>query len=315
MVPVLHHCPTSRLSHRYPIAIPSLSHRYPISHRYPKSSLSGSQSIPAIYLLILTFKVTQPPTYSVQPVALSVGISMTPFQCHVPGCGLSYRRKEHLTRHANSHFQTKCFECSFCDRVFARNDTLRQHVRTQHKTRELQYSRAIQACTYCRSRRSRCDGQSPCGVCFQRGIECSYTQNSRSQALVQSRSRNPRTSPIPSVEQDYPYSFRSPPAQTGGLIQHSESIENSPCRAAPFVQAYFDKFHPKWPFLHPATFDPDNEPPFLVQSVVMVGSWAMMEINTQQTAKDLHKRLTSSIYEQRVSSASSSISPHFPSCC
>ncbi|CAP95628.1 Pc21g07310 [Penicillium rubens Wisconsin 54-1255] len=203
---------------------------------------------------------------------------MTPFQCHVPGCGLSYRRKEHLTRHANSHFQTKCFECSFCDRVFARNDTLRQHVRTQHKTRELQYSRAIQACTYCRLRRSRCDGQSPCGVCFQRGIECSYTQNSRSQALVQSRSRNPRTSPIPSVEQDYPY---------------------SPCRAAPFIQAYFDKFHPKWPFLHPATFDPDNEPPFLVQSVVMMGSWAMMEINTQQTAKDLHKRLTSSIYEQR----------------
>jgi hypothetical protein len=42
-----------------------------------------------------------------------------------------------------------------------------------------------------------------------------------------------------SVEQDYPYSFRSPPAQTGGLIQHSESIENSPCRAAPFIQVHY----------------------------------------------------------------------------
>ncbi|CAI7570494.1 unnamed protein product [Penicillium glandicola] len=68
---------------------------------------------------------------------------------------------------------------------------------------------------------------------------------------------------------------------------------------APYVQAYFDKFHPKWPFLHPATFDPDNEPPFLAQSVVMMGSWAMVESNMQQTAKDLHQRLTSSIYEQR----------------
>jgi hypothetical protein len=66
--------------------------------------------------------------------------------------------------------------------------------------------------------------------------------------------------------------------------------------------------------LHPATFDPDNEPPFLAQSVVMMGSWAMMESNAQHTAKDLHKRLTSSIYEQRVSSALSSISLLFPSC-
>ncbi|KAJ5496750.1 hypothetical protein N7463_008737 [Penicillium fimorum] len=68
---------------------------------------------------------------------------------------------------------------------------------------------------------------------------------------------------------------------------------------APYVQAYFDKFHPKWPFLHPATFDPNTELNFLTQSVVMMGSWAMAENNTQQIAKDLHQRLTSSIYEQR----------------
>lgn len=238
----------------------------------------------------------------------------SPFRCHFPGCGLSYRRKEHLTRHAKSHFQTECFECSFCDRVFARNDTLRQHVRTNHKTRELQYSRAIQACTYCRSRRSKCDGQSPCGACFQRGIQCSYTQNSRGRALEQNRCQNGHTSPIPSVEPDCAYSFYYPATEPIGPIQRSETIENSPCRIAPYVQAYFDKFHPKWPFLHPATFDPDHEPPFLAQSVVMMGSWAMVESNSQQTAKDLHKRLTSSIYEQRVSSALSSISPHFSSC-
>ncbi|KAJ5705796.1 hypothetical protein N7536_001485 [Penicillium majusculum] len=220
-----------------------------------------------------------------------------PFQCHFPGCGLSYRRKEHLTRHAKTHFQTDRFECSFCDRVFSRNDTLRQHVRTHHKTKELQYSRAIQACTYCRSRRSKCDGQSPCGACFQRGIQCLYNRNSRGRPLEQNRPPNPRTSSIPSVESDD--EFYSPPTESAGPIQRSETIENSPCRVAPYVQAYFDEFHPKWPFLHPATFDPDNELPFLAQSVVMMGSWAMMESNAQQTAKGLHKRLTLSIYEQR----------------
>ena len=235
-----------------------------------------------------------------------------PFQCHFPGCGLSYRRKEHLTRHAKTHFQTDHFECSFCDRVFSRNDTLRQHVRTHHKTKELQYSRAIQACTYCRSRRSKCDGQSPCGACFQRGIQCLYTRNSRGRPSEQNRPPNPRTSSIPSVESDD--EFYSPPTESAGPIQRSETIENSPCRVAPYVQAYFDEFHPKWPFLHPATFDPDNELPFLAQSVVMMGSWAMMESNAQQTAKDLHKRLTLSIYEQRVSLVLPSISLHFRFC-
>ncbi|KGO47922.1 Transcription factor, fungi [Penicillium expansum] len=233
----------------------------------------------------------------------------SPFHCHFPGCGLSYRRKEHLTRHAKTHTQTDRFECSFCERVFARNDTLRQHVRTHHKNRELQYSRAIRACTYCRSRRSKCDGQFPCGACFQREIQCSYTQNSRGRALEQNRPPNRRPSPIPSLESDD--EFYSPPTESVGPIQRSETIENSPCRVAPYVQAYFDKFHPKWPFLHPATFNLDNELPFLAQSVVMMGSWAMMETNTQNTAKDLHKRLTSSIYEQRVSSFLSAISPHY----
>jgi hypothetical protein len=222
----------------------------------------------------------------------------SPFQCDFPGCGLNYRRKEHLNRHAKSHSQLECFECTFCDRVFMRNDTLRQHVRTHHKTKELRNSRAIQACTYCRSRRSKCDGQSPCISCFQRGIQCLYAQSSRGRTLEQ---RRPRRSPVSSMD----------PA---GPILRSGAIENSPCRIAPYVQAYFDRFHPKWPFLHPATFNPNTELPFLTQSVVMMGSWAMAKNNTQQTANDLHRKLTSSIYEQRVSSALSSVSPLFFFC-
>ncbi|KAJ5752184.1 hypothetical protein N7520_009101 [Penicillium odoratum] len=218
----------------------------------------------------------------------------SPFQCHFPGCGLGYRRKEHLTRHAKGHFQTQSFQCSCCHRVFARNDTLRQHVRTHHKTRELQYSRAIKACTRCRSRRSRCDGQSPCGMCSERGIACSYTRSLRSSALEQTTSQNGQAGPLPIKSDEHPSQLLE-----AAHIRQLEAIENSPCRNAPYVQAYFDKFHPHWPFLHPATFDPDHEPPFLTQSVVMMGAWAMGESSPQQIAKDLHERLTLSIERQR----------------
>ncbi|CDM37183.1 Zn(2)-C6 fungal-type DNA-binding domain [Penicillium roqueforti FM164] len=226
---------------------------------------------------------------------------MTPqppsFQCHFPGCGLGYRRKEHLTRHAKSHFQSQSYECPFCDRVFARNDTLRQHVRTLHRNKELQSSRAVQACNYCRSRRSRCNGQTPCDTCFQRGIQCSYTQNSRRE-LKQTKNADGHMSSVASVEPGYPYS----PAAEPSSVQRAETIEKCPSRIVPYVpyvEAYFKNFHPKWPFLHPATFDPDHEPAFLLQSVIMMGLWATGESNARQTAKDLHHKLTSSIYEQR----------------
>ncbi|KAJ5805987.1 uncharacterized protein N7503_003589 [Penicillium pulvis] len=174
---------------------------------------------------------------------------------------------------------------------------MRQHVRTHHKTRELHYSRAIQACAYCRSRRSKCDGQSPCDACLQRGIRCSYTRNSRRHDLEQS-SRNGRTSPLPSIELDNESPLKNSTEATA-VILRSEAIETSPCRIAPCVQAYFDKFHPIWPFLHPATFTIDKELPLLAQSVVMIGSWVMEESNSQQTAKDLHENLVLSIYEQK----------------
>ncbi|KAJ5554669.1 hypothetical protein N7513_004628 [Penicillium frequentans] len=89
------------------------------------------------------------------------------------------------------------------------------------------------------------------------------------------------------------------PTEVTAIILRSEAVENSPCRIAPYVQAYFDKFHPIWPFLHPATFNIDKELPLLAQSVVMIGSWVMGGSNSQQTARDLHENLILSIYEQR----------------
>ncbi|KAB8252850.1 hypothetical protein BDV35DRAFT_403471 [Aspergillus flavus] len=201
------------------------------------------------------------------------------FQCH---CGLSYRRKEHLIRHAKCHSQIGSPKCPFCDKTFGRNDTLRQHVRTHHKNKEIPRGRAARACSYCRSRRSRCDGNldAACDACLQRGIECSFTQ------LSAGCQRGRPLSPIGHT------------ASPGlSLIQRSESIEKSSVKILPYVQAYFEEFHPCWPFLHRATFDPDHEPAFLLQSVTMIGLW--VSDGGQRSAMDLHAHLTRSIYQQR----------------
>lgn len=214
---------------------------------------------------------------------------MTPslFKCPFPGCSLSYQRKEHLTRHAKSHSKKlESFKCAFCDRSVSRNDTLRHHVRSRHQDQELKPSRAIRACTYCRGRRSKCDGKVPCDRCSRLGKECSYTEKlvirndvlDGEKALACGRAR-----------------LRS------RSLTRSDGLESSPSRVGPYVDAYFDVFHMKWPFLHPATFDHTREPPFLLQSVVMMGMWVSRESCVQERAKDLHHKLISCMYEQRVS--------------
>ncbi|KAJ5892191.1 uncharacterized protein N7473_008419, partial [Penicillium subrubescens] len=207
-----------------------------------------------------------------------------PFKCPFPGCTLSYQRKEHLTRHAKSHSkQLETFKCLFCDRSFSRNDTLRHHVRSHHQDKDLKSSRTIKACTYCRGRRSKCDGHDPCDRCSRLGKECSYLEKlvSRSGTLDGERE----------------LAFSRPGTRLGSSTR-SEGLEYSPCRVKSYVQAYFDVFHPKWPFLHPATFDHTSEPAFLLQSVVMMGMWVSRESTVQKRAKDLHRRLILCIYEQ-----------------
>jgi hypothetical protein len=209
---------------------------------------------------------------------------MTPslFACHFPGCDLSYRRKEHLTRHAKRHSNNQSSKCPFCDRSFARNDTLRHHVRSNHQDKELKTSRATRACKHCRARRSKCDGQVPCDRCFRLAKDCSYPEPSQTQRGTLDREMEGSRTRLSS-------------------IPRSKGIDSSPCRVAPYIQAYFDIFHPKWPFLHPVTFHHTPEPAFLFQSVTMMGMWAATERGAQETAKDLHNELISCIYEQSVS--------------
>ncbi|PKX97579.1 C2H2 type zinc finger domain protein [Aspergillus novofumigatus IBT 16806] len=66
-----------------------------------------------------------------------------------------------------------------------------------------------------------------------------------------------------------------------------------------YVEIYFEKFHPVWPLLHRATFEPSQEPPILLQSVVMMGMWMTGDEKMQCHAVKLHDKLSSLVYEQR----------------
>ncbi|EAW13141.1 C2H2 type zinc finger domain protein [Aspergillus clavatus NRRL 1] len=235
------------------------------------------------------------------------------FHCPHPGCGRSYQRKEHLTRHFASHGQAPACECPFCDKVFSRNDTLRQHVRIHHKDKELKSTRTIRACSHCRARRSRCDGRVPCKACTQRGIQCSLGQSSAAAAHAHQGTGTPRDSRTDLTvsdsqdEQPGPSDRSITPEQRaeGPLLVRKAAILH-------YVEVYFERFHPVWPFLHRATFDPDLEPPILLQSVIMMGLWMAGEEDTQCKALKLHEKLSLLVYQQRDNWAGSDLNYENP---
>ncbi|KAL1858864.1 hypothetical protein VTK73DRAFT_7788 [Phialemonium thermophilum] len=56
------------------------------------------------------------------------------FTCDEPGCGKSYTRREHLTRHKLNHNATSTFACDQCARQFVRRDLLVRH-QSRHTVR------------------------------------------------------------------------------------------------------------------------------------------------------------------------------------
>jgi hypothetical protein len=103
-------------------------------------------------------------------------------------------------------------------------------------------------------------------------------------------------------------------AEKNGLEKRSTAEDRMNCMTSwkepnvlQYVEIYFEKFHPVWPFLHRATFEPSQEPPILLQSVVMMGMWMTEDEKMQRHAVKLHDKLSSVVYEQRVSN-----SPGFP---
>lgn len=78
------------------------------------------------------------------------------------------------------------------------------------------------------------------------------------------------------------------------------SMEDRVAQTKHYVDLYFAHFHSHWPILHRATFSIPDEPPLLLQAVLMIGLWVSDKIPARQAAIDLHRKLGLWICEQRV---------------
>ncbi|KAL4817718.1 hypothetical protein BDW67DRAFT_174516 [Aspergillus spinulosporus] len=213
------------------------------------------------------------------------------FTCLHPGCTSSYLRKEHLYRHQAQHTGQITSACPFCSRTFARRDTLRRHVRRDHAGPQFQLdsSRAIRACQGCRSAKLRCRGGIPCTRCREKGIQCVFDDPAarigaedklEPEANADADHDASASQPNPSRRQDnsqaelqkrQDQAEDKSPGLCPGLAGAKSAGKD---RTQHWVDLYFTRFHPHWPILHRATFDIAHEPPFLVQTVVMVGLWS-----------------------------------------
>ena len=93
--------------------------------------------------------------------------------CSHGGCGKSFIRKEHLTRHALSHTENPSYICNICFRAFIRNDVLQKHIRG-HTAGQESTERNKRACQPCHKAKTRCAGGLPCQSCVKRRIPCTF---------------------------------------------------------------------------------------------------------------------------------------------
>ncbi|KAL4908463.1 hypothetical protein BDW74DRAFT_100969 [Aspergillus multicolor] len=99
-------------------------------------------------------------------------------------CPETFRRVEHLKRHALTHDDAKPHSCHFCGAQYKRSDALRRHWKTctarvtagvDIPKRSLSGKRK-QACDSCTTRKRACSTGLPCSECAMRQTECTYHQ-------------------------------------------------------------------------------------------------------------------------------------------
>lgn len=83
-------------------------------------------------------------------------------------------------------------------------------------------------------------------------------------------------------------------------VDTTVSVQDRTAQMKRYVDLYFTHFHSHWPILHRATFSIPDEPPLLLQAVLMIGLWVSEKASARQAAVDLHQKLGLWIREQRV---------------
>lgn len=157
------------------------------------------------------------------------------------------------------------------------SDTLRKHVLRLHKI-IIPMNRAQLACERCHAKKLRCEGGSPCDECLRRRFQCSFEDPT-----------------LPTVEHR-----PRPLMQSTSSREHQASQPGQIERYGPWIDIYFEIFHPHWPFVHKGAFNTCREPSLLVQSMTVIGLWTSQKQSSQSAALEIHGKLGSAIREQKV---------------
>ena len=111
------------------------------------------------------------------PVGADEPATEPKWQCE--HCPKAFTRREHYKRHLLLHSGTRPFACPGCPKTFYRKDMLQRHLPSHGLTRTDGMAassriRTSKACHECRSRKTACDGETPCWRCKRGGVTCVY---------------------------------------------------------------------------------------------------------------------------------------------
>ncbi|TDZ32432.1 Zinc finger protein klf1 [Colletotrichum spinosum] len=235
-----------------------------------------------------------------------------PFTCDYDGCGRSYLRKEHLTRHKKEHMAVASFSCPTCGTKFTRGDTLRRHMVLHGPTAPP--TRVAQACVQCHRTKTRCDGRQPtCTTCHDKGRCCEWPNPRDKRVSAERSSRSPSsgldvlaTCASASALPDAVTCPLTPAAVFADLMVPLElDILARPMTTYDFApgstldeglrmelqSVYFTRFHPQWPLLHREYFQSTLQPKLLMQAVVTVGLWFASAPGMKSLAVKFHDHL------------------------
>ncbi|KAH7082757.1 hypothetical protein BKA63DRAFT_137457 [Paraphoma chrysanthemicola] len=90
-------------------------------------------------------------------------------------CFKSYKRREHLQRHLQTHTTSRPHRCNVCNASFQRSDILRRHTQTcRTKDNETSSGTKRRACDHCVRQKKACNMEQPCANCRVRATPCQY---------------------------------------------------------------------------------------------------------------------------------------------
>lgn len=156
------------------------------------------------------------------------------YTCSV--CSKTYKRREHLQRHASSHNPLRPHRCSWCNNTYQRADVLKRHsqvcqIKATANGALVGGSSRRRACDRCVRQKKACSTGQPCDGCRRKSAQCSYS------AITESPGQSSRGGGDGSRTEDAPHWNNAEPAPTP-RTQATSSLTSAEGIAPGHLDAY-----------------------------------------------------------------------------